>query len=728
MANQVSAPASRRASYPAARIWGDFPAPSAAEHAELRALLAELDAGRFDSPPVRRWLEAGAPFAYLLRAVALAQSRRPQDAARDLARAVELAPQSVLVRTAAARIHFALRDYTAAFADLDHAAALPASPSASARAAAASALDWKFELARRLGAYREGLEAATRARALDEGHHQRNLNRLEQTSALLHSNSNYEGALRHIEVAVAIDPQSVGLYVRAAALHRSLVDVDGVRRAVAASTGLSPRIAPERAAEVRLDGARHFIELGAAADAEAQVRAALAVDPGNAQALALRGELALWAGRLSEATELAGQVIAAEVPAGWRLRGAVHVLSGDCAQGLTDLDEALRRDGRDYAAHIWRGEALYRSGQLNDAFAAINRGGEMAGAFADYVAAQILRLLVQAAGGRFPGLPDQGVPEALDRMFPGERAAVGPGDVPGLCALLERALQWMRGNRRFTATYIRPDDAAAQLVPLRLLPSPRAPAKLALWRLTTEGTASARRAFARVHADYPRSPEPHCYHGELYLYIGDYVAARRQFEQALTLYERTRWAFIGLGAVELLEGHPERTLPLLEQSAALSGAPGPTLFVYRGEALRRLGCLDEAIADLEHATQLNPSRLSAWVDLALARDETGDDRALARELERLRLLAPCLVHDTAQCAHLPVDTAPPPDRDALRTYFETMLLMMRGNRSSTCVTYFTGDGHLRVVPPVPVIDAQLEARELGLVRTYLERALGLGRS
>jgi tetratricopeptide (TPR) repeat protein len=694
-------------------------------------MLVELDAGRTDSAPVRRWLDADAPFAYLLRAVSLARARCLDEAAGDVARAVALAPQSVLVRTAAARIRFVLRDYTAALADLDAAAVIPAEAPASARAAAASALDWKFELTRRLGGYIEGLKATAQALALDHDNPQRNLGRFQQVARLLQFSGNDEGSLRAIEAALGIEPQSTELYMCAAGLHCRLGDVERTRRAIDTAIALSPPGESARAVALRLDGARYFIELGASADAGAHLRRALDLDPGNAQVLALLAELALWAGKTSEAAQLAEDVIAANLAAGWRLRGALHVLVGEYAQGVADLDEALRRDEHDYEAHVWRGEALYRTGQLQDAFAALNQGGEMCHESPDYLASQILRLLVQAARGDFPGLPDQGVPEALDRMFPGEREATDPSDVPALCALLERALLWMRGNRRFTATYVRPDDPDAEPVPLRLRPSPRGPSKLALWLLTTESLAAAESGLDRVHHDYPRSPEPYCYHGELYLYLGDYVAARRQFDQALVLYDRTRWAFIGLGAVELLEGRPERTLPLLERSLKLSRGAGPTLFVYRGEALLRLGRLDAAIADLEYAAQLNPTRVSAWIDLALARDEAGDHAAPARGLEHLRRVAPGLVHDAARAAGITMgaaEDAAVPGRDALRALFETMLRMMRGNRSSTCVTYFTDDGYLRVVPPVPAVDAQIEARDLDLVRAALERALGLARN
>ena len=446
-------------------IWGDFPAPAAAQKQDLRVFLRELDAGRTDSEPVRKWIDAGAPFAYLLRALSLVRAGRRDEAARDVAQAVERAPHSVFVRTVAARIRFVLRDYTAALADLDAASVPGPSATGSARRAAASALDWKFELSRRLGGYTEALDAVLRALALDQDKPQRNLGRLEQAAELLHSNSNYEGALRCIDAALAIDAQSIGLHMRAATIRRRLGDLEGTRRAIGAATALSPQMESGRAVTVRLDGARYLIELGAVAEAEAELRSALELEPGNAETLALRGQLALWAGDHAEAARLADEVVAADLAVGWRLRGALHVLAGEFAPGLADLDEALRRDERDYEAHVWRGEALFRLGRHDEAFVALNRGGEMSEEYADFFAPQILRLLVQAARGEFPGLPEQGVPDALDCLFPGVREKLGAANVTGLCDLLERALLRMGGNRRFTATYVNPDDPSAGLTP-----------------------------------------------------------------------------------------------------------------------------------------------------------------------------------------------------------------------------------------------------------------------
>ncbi len=135
---------------PPTSIWGDFPSPSAADRRELSTLVAEIEAGREDAPAVRRWLDAGAPFAWLLRAWSAVKGGRSDDAAAAIDRAVELGPRSPIVRIAAARLRAVLHDYDGALADLDAAAEVPEKAKGDQRAAAAYALDCKSELTRRL--------------------------------------------------------------------------------------------------------------------------------------------------------------------------------------------------------------------------------------------------------------------------------------------------------------------------------------------------------------------------------------------------------------------------------------------------------------------------------------------------------------------------------------------------------------------------------------------------
>jgi predicted Zn-dependent protease len=134
--------------------------------------------------------------------------------------------------------------------------------------------------------------------------------------------------------------------------------------------------------------------------------------------------------------------------------------------------------------------------------------------------------------------------------------------------------------------------------------------------------------------------------------------------------------------VELGEGRPERALQVLAEGVSVLRSEGPAVFMYRGEALRVLGRFDEAERDLQAAVAERPTRLSAWINLALARRALGNSDADA--LARVETMAPRLLGDAT--AEVGADRA-----------LEHTLVMMRGNRSSTCWTYFTQDGRLQLV-------------------------------
>ena len=266
-----------------------------------------------------------------------------------------------------------------------------------------------------------------------------------------------------------------------------------------------------------------------------------------------------------------------------------------------------------------------------------------------------------------------------------------------------RGLAALRGNRSWTPTAVRPDGSLARVF---VTTSARVRSKRALVRFTSTADAAAgAMEFAAIRAAHPDAAEPHNYEGEMHLYRGDHAAARRCFERALARYERSRWAFIGLTAVAVLEGRCEEALAVLERGVEVSGPPGPTAFVYRGEAHRRLGHRVEARRDLEHAVTMSPSRVGAWVNLGLLQRSEGDTAGLARTMEALGRLAPGFVADAGGV-------------------LEEMLVMLRGNRASSCVTYFTRGGRLRtVLTDAAIPDA---GALLGRVRAELAAAAAVG--
>lgn len=549
----------------------------------------------------------------------------------------------------------------------------------------------------RLGHYREALELLDEAIARSP----QDLS-LHATAAVLRGELHDTGrAASHARAVVDRAQHSPGLLLQAATVLLSLGHEDEARRSadrvLAASADASTAL--------QLDVASLMREAGDYAAADALYARVLSREPSHAAARIAAGTLCAWRGEATEALAHAEAVLASHpdsAPA-LGLRAAARMLSGELSPALEDLDRATALDPGDPVAAVWRGEALLRLGRREEALAETRRGGERSDDISNHVAAQLVISLAQLRGGEFPGLPEYVLRPALATLWR-DSAASSPlpqgelaeePDPATLEALFEGALSRLRGNRSPVATYVRHDGS---LVRLAVPPSPRVASKRALWRFVATGSLDEALAeLDRVHALVPRAAEPYNYRGELFLYLGDAAAARREFERAITLYGRSRWAYIGLAGAAVIEGRHGEALDHLAEGIVQAGAPGPTTFVYRGEALRCLGRPAEARADLMTSVRRNPGRIGAWVNLALLDASEGDLEAVRATFAGLRRRAPGFVSDAAEA--LSVDPSAPLDLDGLVRLMEQMLTMLRGNRASSCVTYFTRDGRLRAVPP-----------------------------
>lgn len=660
---------------------------------------------------------------------AVRQARRGErasvrEAVTELLATLPEAPSlSVPLRLTVARLRVVLRDFEGALSLLAETGADPAiGTGAAADAVRAAVFDWTFEICRRLGFYREALSAFREAVRLDPGR----AARWEAGARLLFESYADEMSLEWFRRGIALEPGSTNLRMRTAHVLARLGRVEELRLELDRALEGVPPTASLHLAAAGL--------LGSVMEADAALRhleraTAIGSPAERAEAHAGRAQWALWRGEWEVAAEQveAALTAAPDLAVAHRQRAALAVLRGDGETALRLTAEAAERAPRDPEVWIWRGEALLRQGRPEEAFESLNRGGELTEDTGDFLAMQLLRLLALAAMGKFPGIPEYVVAQSIEIVRPGEVKRLDPSDVPGTVALIERTLTAMRGNRSWTPTFVREHPGEAEerreeLLPIRVATSPRAPCKEALWQFRLFGRSAAERAFEAIHAAYPGAPEPHCYHGELFLYLGDYVTARQHFEQALRFYERTRWAFIGLGAVELMEGNPERALEVLAEGVRLSGAPGPTTYIYRGEALRRLGRHEEAVEDLEFIARQTPTRFSAWINLALSRAALGDSDFGAAVIDRLAEQAAGLLADggreTGIDVNRPGAAVPVEERQRL---FEHLLVMMRGNRGSSALTWLTRDGKLRVVPPVPLVQRQSDAADLERIEEQLQQ-------
>lgn len=193
---------------------------------------------------------------------------------------------------------------------------------------------------------------------------------------------------------------------------------------------------------------------------------------------------------------------------------------------------------------------------------------------------------------------------------------------------------------------------------------------------------------------FPGSELLHTYCGEIHLWTGDYGAAAVEFERALALYARSRWAHVGLACVHMLTGNFGDADRLLERVDRLvEPSPLATTHGITGELRRRQGEPRAAIEQLLVAVGAKPSRFAAWLNLALCYAEVGELDRASEALATFCSLAPALVWTATRGATATLERAD------IVTHADALFATMRGNRSSGYVTYFATDGVFCVAEP-----------------------------
>jgi tetratricopeptide (TPR) repeat protein len=623
----------------------------------------------------------------LLRAVALARAGRYGQALMQARRALTDPVEDGLALIAGAAVRFVARDYQGALDDLDRALALDGVPFARIiedRVRFASSLGWDQEV------------LATLQRAMREQPDEPRWFALA-TQSLVRGGA-HEQALETALRAVELEPDSVGTRLEIATLLIELGRYEEAAQAARAAALQLPQRSQRHAFAIAsiLRGAGDF------AGARQAFERASVLWPSEPLFLLELAELASWSGEVDEAIQLVERASSLDSSQAGisRIRGVAEMLAGAPGRAVPLLDAALEGDPSDAPTLIWRAEAAYRLGDDAAVHQLLSRATMRADGY--LFVAWMLRLLVVAREGGSDELRPGHVEEfreAVLEIVPQGYEAFATRRREAVVEVLELALERMRGNRTTIATFV---DESGALRRVRARSGVRFASRHALQLIRVLPPDQVIEALDDVVARYPTASLPICHRGELYLWLGDLARARADLEAALRLNPFTRWAYIGLTGIDLLRGDPETALRTCANGVRMmSNTEGPAVYVYRGEAYRLLGRFEEARADLEKVVALTPTRIGAWVDLALLYAQMEDDGAFERAWDHLERAAPGLLSDASREVGVTLwvlagELASRSDR--LRV-LEHALVMMRGNRSTSCATYFTREGALRFVQP-----------------------------
>lgn len=668
------------------------------------------------------------------RAVAWHQARRASAAA----------PRDGLVRAIAARLLWLLGDDRAALAESRAAVDL----------GVASAVSPHLIMARDAGWYHE--TCALLERVLQEAGPGDPMpdglsfaRALEQLVRLYFDHHDHAAAAAALDRYLALAPAAPLLSLHAARVYHQRGDsarTEAVLRSTLASG--------QDSSTARVVGGT-LVELGAIDEAETLYRQLLdapATAPLAREALA---RLCLARGDLDGALAEAGH-LPAESAVARRVRAAVAVLRGDAAAALPLLDAVLRDDPDDGEAHLWRAEANLRLGRgdesCRDADRSLQRGYSYA--------ACAVRMLAVLPPARPPGSwqsrlrhwreraraligarPNGALLHARQELRAELGATCDDADLvlardsaTDLVDLLERSLAALRGSRTPPGTWQRADGRLAVVPPSA---SPRILSRQALELIRVAPVEESFRELDALAARFPDSSMPVVHRGELQLWLGRYAEARADLEASIAIRRQTRWAWYGLTWLDILAGDPEKALDTCAHGIrVMDNSEGPVAMICRGEAYRLLGRLDEARDQLERSNAQHATRVSGWINLALVHSAAGDGAAQRTVMQRIVRMAPSLVSEAA--AELGDEvferlvlarawTADGPPDDTIDRVLRHTLTMMRGNRASGLITWFTAAGQLRHVPRHQGggrFDPAAEAQALERIEQTLTRAVG----
>lgn len=468
------------------------------------------------------------------------------------------------------------------------------------------------------------------------------------------------------------------------------------RDAEATALGRSAILLDEENDDLLTRVAARLARGGAIADAVACLARRCDREPPCLPALLQLAELHLWGGEVARADALLSR--ADQLSPGSatveRLRGISLALSGAQDAAIEHFLAARGLEPSDRESATWLAELHLRRGDLD----AAQRWLDEARAAAQNPA----HIILQAVLGRPGGAQHDRELLALLRHL-GEE--LRPEDWAEPEAARQSALRLLAGfggsRGEVLVRRLKQRGASSEPGELGVVRAPaddeslasREAAADALRRIVELAPEAVLQQLDELSERFAASPHPLCYRGELCLWLGRYDEALRCFDEAL---ERrpARWAYVGKAAVAVLTGDQQAALShIAECRARFEDVPGATTLVYLGESYRLVGEHARARELLSEAVRVKPGRVAAWINLALVAEQMGDVEAADALGERVERSVPRLLWTASKAISVAEWPVLPAHRSAV---YQQALVMMRGNRSSHTITYFDGQGRLRV--------------------------------
>ena len=411
-------------------------------------------------------------------------------------------------------------------------------------------------------------------------------------------------------------------------------------------------------------------------------------------------------------------------PSATGLLGVVHVLERKPAVALRLLDQALTQ-GSDAQLELHRVRALLhlrRFAEAREALGLMADGESLGrrllvaldhvlshdgkGFHAQYVA-------LGASETHLNGLFSMTLPAIVGE--PAMTRAFASPDALG--ELIEGLLDRMAGNLGLSPTTVSVSQTGERrFAPLVIPRTEREAANEALRSLPYVGAGTVLSELGELLHQHPGGVHARCYRGELYLWLGRYDDAWRDFDAANQI-EPARWVDIGKVAVLALTGRSVEASMLVASTATrFPPIVAGTLPVYQGVMARRSGRITEAIEHLDGAVLSKPTRTGARMELCLALRTAGRRAEAAAHAGRiLQEIAPVLVHVADARGH-GMDWWRAPAQLLDDDILEEALVAMRGNRSSSLVTWIDSAGELRIIEPLAGLVEHAETALLALDR------------